>query len=165
MAGLIVALSIAFVQFWPDWVAIGIVIARFCHRADIWKAISSRQNWWARLSACIRSGSCLLFFAFGSLFGFVGLLLAVPLAAAIGVVTRHALRAYMRSPLYGAVTDPAKTVAKAEPAVPAAHGVERAGQLTLAFPVQSVWARMIFWCRPAHEEYFTVVYRAVAGLD
>jgi predicted PurR-regulated permease PerM len=39
-------------------------------------------------------------FAFGFLFGFVGLLIAVPLAAAIGVVTRFALRQYYASPLY-----------------------------------------------------------------
>jgi predicted PurR-regulated permease PerM len=38
--------------------------------------------------------------AFGTLFGFVGLLLAVPLAAAVGVVARHALRQYMASPLF-----------------------------------------------------------------
>jgi predicted PurR-regulated permease PerM len=38
--------------------------------------------------------------AFGALFGFVGLLLAVPLAAAIGVVARFALRQYLASPLY-----------------------------------------------------------------
>ena len=39
-------------------------------------------------------------FAFGSLFGFVGLLLAVPLAAAVGVLARFALRQYLASPLY-----------------------------------------------------------------
>ena len=39
-------------------------------------------------------------FAFGYLFGFVGLLLAVPLAAAIGVLVRFALRQYLASPLY-----------------------------------------------------------------
>jgi predicted PurR-regulated permease PerM len=38
--------------------------------------------------------------AFGSLFGFVGLLLAVPLAAAAGVLARFALQRYMESPLY-----------------------------------------------------------------
>ena len=31
-------------------------------------------------------------FAFGALFGFIGLLLAVPLAAAIGVLLRFAIR-------------------------------------------------------------------------
>ena len=44
--------------------------------------------------------------AFGSVFGFVGLLLAVPLAAALGVVARFALHQYLRSPLYRG-TDPA----------------------------------------------------------
>ena len=36
-------------------------------------------------------------FAFGYLFGFVGLLLAVPVAAAIGVLARFALRKYLAS--------------------------------------------------------------------
>jgi predicted PurR-regulated permease PerM len=39
-------------------------------------------------------------FAFGYLFGFVGLLVAVPLAAAIAVLLRFALRKYFASPLY-----------------------------------------------------------------
>lgn len=38
-------------------------------------------------------------FAFGYLFGFVGLLVAVPMAAAIGVLARFALRRYLESPL------------------------------------------------------------------
>jgi predicted PurR-regulated permease PerM len=38
--------------------------------------------------------------AFGTLFGFVGLLLAVPLAAAAGVLARFALQRYLESPLY-----------------------------------------------------------------
>ena len=41
-------------------------------------------------------------FAFGYLFGFVGLLIAVPLAAAIGVLVRFALAQYYASPLYAA---------------------------------------------------------------
>ena len=39
-------------------------------------------------------------FAFGYLFGFVGLLIAVPFAAAIGVLVRFCLRQYLASPLY-----------------------------------------------------------------
>jgi predicted PurR-regulated permease PerM len=38
--------------------------------------------------------------AFGSLFGFVGLLLAVPLAAAVGVIARFGLQQYLGSHLY-----------------------------------------------------------------
>ena len=39
-------------------------------------------------------------FAFGYLFGFVGLLLAVPLSAAIGVLARFAIQRYLESPIY-----------------------------------------------------------------
>jgi hypothetical protein len=39
-------------------------------------------------------------FALGYLFGFVGLLIAVPVAAAIGVLVRFALRQYFASPFY-----------------------------------------------------------------
>ena len=38
--------------------------------------------------------------AFGYLFGFAGLLIAIPLAAAIGVLVRFAIRKYMESPVY-----------------------------------------------------------------
>ena len=38
--------------------------------------------------------------AFGALFGFVGLLLAVPVAAAIGVLVRFAMERYRASALY-----------------------------------------------------------------
>ena len=38
--------------------------------------------------------------AFGELFGFVGLIVAVPAAAAIGVLARHLISLYLRSPLY-----------------------------------------------------------------
>jgi predicted PurR-regulated permease PerM len=44
-------------------------------------------------------------FVFSYLFGFVGVLVAVPIAAAIGVLVRFALKIYLESPLYsGAVT-------------------------------------------------------------
>ena len=39
-------------------------------------------------------------FAFGYLFGFLGLLLAVPLAAAVGVLARFGVARYLKSPLY-----------------------------------------------------------------
>ncbi|MEH6402943.1 MAG: AI-2E family transporter, partial [Sneathiella sp.] len=38
----------------------------------------------------------------GSLFGFVGILIAVPVAAVVGVLIRYALNQYMDSPVYGA---------------------------------------------------------------
>src|SRR5208282_3678680 len=38
--------------------------------------------------------------AFGQLFGFVGLVVAVPAAAAIGVIARHLIGLYLMSPFY-----------------------------------------------------------------
>ena len=45
-------------------------------------------------------------FAGGVAFGFLGVLLAVPMAAMIGVIARHWLRRYLASPLY---LDPPRT--------------------------------------------------------
>ena len=42
----------------------------------------------------------------GALLGFVGILLAVPLMAVIGVLARFSLEQYLRSPLYGAALTP-----------------------------------------------------------
>ena len=39
-------------------------------------------------------------FAFGALFGFLGLLIAVPAAAAVGVLVRFALTQYLQSEMY-----------------------------------------------------------------
>jgi predicted PurR-regulated permease PerM len=46
-------------------------------------------------------------FAFGALFGFVGLLIAVPASAAVAVLVRFAIARYLESPLYkGHATEP-----------------------------------------------------------
>lgn len=44
--------------------------------------------------------------AFGELFGFVGVLLAVPVAAVLGVLVRFALKRYLLSPLYDPLNGP-----------------------------------------------------------
>ena len=44
--------------------------------------------------------------AFGQLFGFLGLLIAVPTAAAIGVLARHLIAVYLTSPLYRGGSEP-----------------------------------------------------------
>ncbi len=51
-------------------------------------------------------------FAGGAVFGFLGVLLAVPVAATIGVLTRFWLRRYLASPLY---LEPAEPVSLDEP--------------------------------------------------
>jgi hypothetical protein len=45
-------------------------------------------------------------FAFGALFGFVGLLVAVPAAAIVAVLVRFALSRYLESPLYTGHPEP-----------------------------------------------------------
>ncbi len=93
------AIGLAFFQFWGEWVQIGIVIGIFALGQFlegniitpklVGKSIGLHPVW-------------LLFAlsAFGTLFGFVGMLVAVPVAAAIGVLTRFALSQYLGSRLY-----------------------------------------------------------------
>lgn len=65
--------------------------------------------------------------ALGSLFGFVGMLLAVPVAAAIGVVVRHFTGEYLKSPLYWGFEGPieeALTASGGSPETATLAGVE-----------------------------------------
>jgi hypothetical protein len=50
-------------------------------------------------------GGAAALLAFGYLFGFVGLLVAVPLAATIGVLARFVLRRYLQSSFYTSKPD------------------------------------------------------------
>ncbi len=97
--GGLASVGMALVQFWPDWVMIasvaGIFAAgqflegNFLTPKLVGENIGLHPVW-------------LMFalFAAGYLFGFVGMLLAVPIAAAIGVLIRFALEKYMESPVY-----------------------------------------------------------------
>ena len=97
--GGVLAIGMALIQFWPDWVHVVIIVAIFAAGQFI------EGNFLSPYLVGNRIGLhpvWLMFalFAFGYLFGFVGLLLAVPLAAAVGVLVRFALQQYLRSPLY-----------------------------------------------------------------
>ncbi len=99
LIGGIMAIGVALVQFWPDFGAIALVIGIFALGQFL------EGNF---LSPKLVGGSIglhpvwLIFalFAFGYLFGFAGLLLAVPMAAAAGVLVRYALSRYLASRLY-----------------------------------------------------------------
>lgn len=97
--GLALALSVAFVQFWPDWYWIIAVAAVFFSGQFIEGNILQPKL--VGMSVGLHP-VWLMFalFAFGYLFGFVGLLIAVPAAAAIAVLVRFALARYVESPLY-----------------------------------------------------------------
>jgi len=99
LVGLGLAVSVAIVQFWPDWFWVVAVMAVFFSGQFIegnilqpklvGKSVGLHPVW-------------LMFalFAFGYLFGFVGLLIAVPAAAAVAVLVRFAIGRYLESPLY-----------------------------------------------------------------
>jgi len=99
MTGLLIAASVALAQFWPDWKRVVVVIAIFLVGQFVEGNIISPKLVGERVGL---HPLWMIFamFAFGYLFGFVGLLLAVPLAAAIAVLLRFGLRQYLASPLY-----------------------------------------------------------------
>ncbi|MBZ9821549.1 AI-2E family transporter [Mesorhizobium sp. CA4] len=107
LTGLVLAVGVAFVQFWPDWTMVLLVACVFfvgqfiegniLQPRLVGKSVGLHPVW-------------LMFalFAFGALFGFVGLLIAVPASAAIAVLVRFAIGRYLESPLYkGNGTQPA----------------------------------------------------------
>lgn len=100
--GLVVALGVAFAQFWPDWTMVGLVLLVFAVGQFIEGNILSPKL----VGETVGLHPVWVMFALlagGSLFGFLGLLLAVPVAAAIGVLLRFAMRQYLESPLHGGV--------------------------------------------------------------
>nr|CDP80163.1 permease protein [Bartonella schoenbuchensis] len=100
MSGFILSGGVAWVQFYPDnWSRIVIVMVVFfigqfiegyiLQPKLVGSSVGLHPVW-------------LMFalFAFGSLFGFTGMLVAVPASAAIGVLVRFALHTYLNSQMY-----------------------------------------------------------------
>jgi predicted PurR-regulated permease PerM len=97
--GGLTAIGVALVQFWPEPVPIVLVAAAFLAGQFLEGNFLSPRLVGNRIGL---HPVWLMFalFAFGYLFGFVGLLVAVPLSAAFGVLIRFAIAQYMKSPLY-----------------------------------------------------------------
>lgn len=99
ITGFLLATGVATAQFWPEWtmvlLAAGIFLfgqfmeGNVLQPYFVGKEIGLHPVW-------------LMFslLAFGYLFGFLGLLIAVPVAAAIGVLVRFLLRQYLASSYY-----------------------------------------------------------------
>jgi predicted PurR-regulated permease PerM len=99
MTGLILALAVAVAQFWPEYTSILIVLGIFLVGQFLEGNVLAPKL----VGESVGLHPVWLIFAllaFGYLFGFVGLLVAVPLAATIGVLARFALRRYLESSLY-----------------------------------------------------------------
>lgn len=103
--GGILAIGLALFQFWGDWFAIGIVIAIFIFGQFIEGNILTPKL--VGNSVGLHPVWLLLALsAFGALLGFAGMLIAVPVAAALGVLARFAIGQYQASLLYrGIETD------------------------------------------------------------
>src|SRR5690606_23023402 len=99
MVGLVLSIGVALVQFWPECLGALVVAVFFCagqfvegnvqQTKVVGKSVGLHPAW-------------LLFalFAFGALFCFVVLPIAVPAAAAVGVLVRFGLSRYLESPFY-----------------------------------------------------------------
>ena len=99
LIGGVLAIGLALFQFWGDWLSIGIVAGIFVVGQIVEgnfltpKLVGDSVGLhpvWLLLALAV----------FGTLFGFVGMLVAVPVAAALGVITRFAVNQYLDSRLY-----------------------------------------------------------------
>ena len=99
LTGFILGVGVALVQFWPDWISVAMVIGVFVVGQFFEGNIISPKL----VGDSVGLHPVWLMFAllaFGALFGFLGLLLAVPVAAAIGVFVRFGIGRYLQSGFY-----------------------------------------------------------------
>lgn len=97
--GLVASVGLAIAQF-DDWMRVAIVAAIFL----VGQVVEGNFVTPKLVGDRVGLHPVWMIFALlagGSLFGFLGVLLAVPAAATIGVLTRFCVRYYLASPLYG----------------------------------------------------------------
>ncbi|MHA1554699.1 MAG: AI-2E family transporter [Alphaproteobacteria bacterium] len=97
--GFAISIVLALVQFWPDWVLPVATIALFM----VGQFIEGYVLYPRLIGPSVGIHPVWLFFALfalGLLFGFVGLLIAVPSAAAVGVIFGYVVELYRNSAIY-----------------------------------------------------------------
>ena len=100
IVGLLLSVGLAFLQF-DDWLRVAVVAGIFF----VGQALEGNVLTPRLVGGRVGLHPVWVIFAIlagGTLFGFVGVLLAVPVAAVIGVGTRFALTRYLDSPYYDA---------------------------------------------------------------
>ncbi|BCH53902.1 AI-2E family transporter [Agrobacterium vitis] len=97
--GLILALGMAAVQFWPDYLWV-VITGVFFFTGQFLEGNVLQPKLVGSSVGLHPVWLMFAMFAFGSLFGFLGVLVAVPCAAAVGVLVRFAVRRYLDSDLY-----------------------------------------------------------------
>ncbi len=98
--GTLTATSLAVVQFWPEVAPVLMVLGVFLLGQGLDAGLLSPKI----VGSKVGLHPVWLIFAlisFSYLFGFVGVLVAVPVAAAVAVLVRHGLKAYLGSSIYG----------------------------------------------------------------
>lgn len=104
LVGGALAIGLALFQFWGEWLNIGLVAGIF-----VLGQVAEGNFLTPKLvGGSVGLHPVWLIFAlsvFGALFGFVGMLVAVPVAAAIGVLTRFAVSQYKDSRLYRGISE------------------------------------------------------------
>ena len=99
ITGFLLSVGVALVQFWPDPTRI-IIVAVIFFAGQFLEGNVLQPKLVGNSVGLHPVWIMFALFAFGSLFGFTGLLVAVPAAAVIGVLLRHAMRRYLASDLY-----------------------------------------------------------------
>ena len=106
------AIGLGLFQFWGDWVSLGLVAGVFA----LGQALEGNVITPKLVGSSVGLHPVWLMFAlsvFGTLFGFVGMLVAVPVAAVIGVLTRFGIAQYQEGRLYkGLAESDAKTTSE-----------------------------------------------------
>jgi predicted PurR-regulated permease PerM len=105
LTGLLLSLCVAVLQFWPHWTMIPVVLGVFLAGQAIADYLLAPYF----IASRVQLNPVSMMFAitaFGYLFGFVGLVIAVPLAAAIGVTIRFAMRQHLVNLAEAASTPP-----------------------------------------------------------
>jgi predicted PurR-regulated permease PerM len=97
--GFVVSIIIALVQFWPGWLWVAAVVLVFMV-GELLESYILQPRLIGRSVGLHPVWLIFALFAFGLIFGFVGLLIAIPVAAAIAVVLRFGIERYRAGPLY-----------------------------------------------------------------
>ena len=94
--GIFVSVCVAMAQFWPNWVPVAVVGGIFIVGEMLADYVLSPRIIGRRVKL---NPVWMMFalFAFGWLFGFIGVLLAIPIAASLGVILRFARRQSLAS--------------------------------------------------------------------
>jgi predicted PurR-regulated permease PerM len=113
LVGGTLAIGLALFQFWGDWLSVGMIAAIFAVGQFVEGNILTPKL----VGRSVGLHPVWLLFAlsaFGSVFGFVGMLVAVPVAASIGVLARFGVEQYRESLLYRGLSGPQKPVVPAD---------------------------------------------------